>query len=89
MKESSPSCICVQSSCVPTEVDYSTKVDQKPTQCELKTLINAGKRRFWNNREKQILKAETNGKNIIHLKIVTYCEQIREKDSTIESQENW
>ena len=62
MKESSPSCICVQSSCVPTEVDYSTKVDQKPTQDELNNMVHAEKGRLWDNREKQTLKVENEKK---------------------------
>ena len=46
----------VESSSVATGFDYSTKVDQKTTQDELKNMGNSGKICFWNNIEKQILK---------------------------------
>ena len=45
-RESSPSYISVESSRVPTEVEYSTKFDQKTTQYELKNMSNVEKRRL-------------------------------------------
>ena len=56
MKEYSTSSIGVESIWVPTEVDYSIKIDPKPKIEELDNIGNAEERRFWNNRGKQILK---------------------------------
>ena len=65
-KESSPSSIGVQSSRFPTEVEYITKVDTKPAPKELNNMGNRVKRRFWNNRGKEILKVENEKKGKTH-----------------------
>ena len=61
--------IGVESSRVTTEVEYGTIVDSKPTQEKLKNMGNAGKRYFWNNRQKQWFKVENEKieRQIIHI----------------------
>ena len=64
--------MALESSCVPTEVGYSTKFDSKPTPYQLKNIGNAGKIRFCLGfcfGEKFILKGENKKleKEIIHL----------------------
>ena len=54
-KESYYSSIGVESGRVPTEAYYSTKYCPKPTPEEWNNMVNTEKRRFWKNKNPQMI----------------------------------